>query len=90
VHEFYAFAEALDLSPSDFLLPANDSGARAKWDEVLPNDLKPRQKEQIARLLAEPRACLIAENLCLRQQLLVPLRQRPLPCLSNAIDAFGS
>ena len=56
VHQLYAFAEALDLSPSDFLLPANDSGARAEWDEMLPDDLKPLQKDQIARLLADTQA----------------------------------
>ena len=56
VHQLYAFAEALDLSPSDFLLLANDSGVRAEWDEVLPGDLKPLQKDQIARLLADTHA----------------------------------
>jgi hypothetical protein len=35
-----------------------------------------------------PRALLIAENLCLRQQLLVLQRQRPRPCLSNADRRF--
>jgi transcriptional regulator with XRE-family HTH domain len=53
VHQLYAFAEALDLSPSDFLLPANDTGARGEWDERMPEDLKPLQKDQIARLLAD-------------------------------------
>ncbi|MHB8270249.1 helix-turn-helix domain-containing protein [Bradyrhizobium sp.] len=56
VHQLYAFAEALGLSPSDFLLPVNDSGARAEWDDMLPDDLKPLQKEQIARLLADTQA----------------------------------
>ena len=53
VHQLYAFAEALHISPADFLLAANDTGARAKWDEVIPDDLKPQQKDQIARLLGE-------------------------------------
>ena len=35
-----------------------------------------------------PRALLIAENLCLRQQLLVLQRRRPRPCLSNADRRF--
>ena len=56
VHQLYAFAEALDLSPSDFLLPANDTEARGEWDERMPDDLKPLQKDQIARLLADTQA----------------------------------
>jgi transcriptional regulator with XRE-family HTH domain len=53
VHQLYALASALDLAPADFLLPASDSGARAEWDQRLPDDLKPLQKNQIARLLAD-------------------------------------
>jgi transcriptional regulator with XRE-family HTH domain len=56
VHQLYAFAAALDLSPSDFLLTANDAGARAEWDELIPDNLKPIQKEQIARWLADTQA----------------------------------
>src|ERR1700728_4911224 len=47
VHQLYAFAEVLELSPSDFLLPANDASARAGWEEVLPDDLRPQQKDHI-------------------------------------------
>jgi transcriptional regulator with XRE-family HTH domain len=53
VHQLYAFAEALQLAPADFLLPANDAGAREEWDDVLPDDLKPQQRDQIARLLGQ-------------------------------------
>jgi transcriptional regulator with XRE-family HTH domain len=53
VHQLYAFAKALNLSPGDFLLPANDTGARAEWSELLPDDLKPQQKDQLARMLAD-------------------------------------
>jgi transcriptional regulator with XRE-family HTH domain len=56
VHQLYALAAALDLTPSDFLLPANDLGMRAEWGPVLPDDLKPVQKIQIARLLADTQA----------------------------------
>ncbi len=56
VHQLYALAAALDLTPADFLLPASDSAARAEWDQVLPEDLKPLQKNQIVRLLAETQA----------------------------------
>lgn len=52
VHQLYAFAKILHLSPSDFLLPL-DGSAHGTWSELLPDDLKPQQKEQIARLLAE-------------------------------------
>jgi transcriptional regulator with XRE-family HTH domain len=56
VHQLYVFAEALDLSPSDFLLTVNDAGARAEWGELIPDNLKPIQKEQIARWLADAQA----------------------------------
>jgi transcriptional regulator with XRE-family HTH domain len=53
VHQLYAFAEALSLLPADFLLSANDLGTGENWDERLPDDLKPQQREQIARLLGD-------------------------------------
>ena len=53
VHQLYAFAEALDLTPSDFLVPANDRDAPAEWNELLPANLKPQQREQLARMLAD-------------------------------------
>jgi transcriptional regulator with XRE-family HTH domain len=56
VHQLYALAAALDLAPADFLLPASDPGLRAEWELVLPDDLKPLQKNQIARLLADTQA----------------------------------
>jgi transcriptional regulator with XRE-family HTH domain len=52
VHQLYGFAEALSLSPSDFLLPIADAATGAEWGEKLPSSLKPQQKDQIARLLA--------------------------------------
>lgn len=56
VHQLYALAAALDLAPGDFLLPAADAGLRTEWDQVLPDDLKPLQRNQIARLLADTQA----------------------------------
>jgi hypothetical protein len=56
VHQLYPLAAALDLTPADFLLPVSDSGVRAEWEQVLPEDLKPLQKNQIARLLAGTQA----------------------------------
>jgi len=54
VHQLYAFAKALQLDPSDFLLPAERTQVGPEWTHVIPSDLKPKQQEQIARLLAEP------------------------------------
>lgn len=62
VHQLYAFAEALKLSPTDFLPPANDAGRHEDWEEMLPDNLKPQQKEQIARLLSEAPAEPISEE----------------------------
>lgn len=56
VHQLYALAAALDLAPADFLLPAADAGLRAEWEQVMPDDFKPLQKNQIARLLANSQA----------------------------------
>lgn len=56
VHQLYALAEALKLAPSDFLPTTNVSAVRAEWSEILPEDLKPMQKDQIARLLADTQA----------------------------------
>jgi transcriptional regulator with XRE-family HTH domain len=62
VHQLYDFARALGLSPADFLLPPDDAGASAEWRELMPEDLKPQQKEQIARLLADTPAELSREE----------------------------
>jgi len=50
---------------------------------------------QVLRLLIlaiastfRPKSLLIAENLCLRQQLVVLQRRRPRPCLRNADRRF--
>lgn len=52
VHQLYAIAVALGLSPAD-LIPAAPAPTRAD-DLPLPQDLKPQQREQIARLLSGP------------------------------------
>lgn len=51
VHQLYAIAVALGLSPAD-LIPAAPAPSRAD-DLPLPEDLKPQQREQIARLLSD-------------------------------------
>ncbi len=62
VHQLYAFAKALHLSPADFLLPVNDPAVGLDWSGVMPADLKPKQQEQIARLLADTRAEPLTEK----------------------------
>jgi len=52
VHQLYAIAVALKLSPAD-LIPEAPAPSRAD-DLPLPQDLKPQQREQIARLLSDP------------------------------------
>ena len=56
VHQIYAFAKALHLDPSDFLPPADHTAVGAEWTDVMPSNLKPKQQEQIARLLADTQA----------------------------------
>jgi transcriptional regulator with XRE-family HTH domain len=52
VHHLYTFAEVLDMKPSDFLPPANLAESPGSWALLpIPDDLKPQQKEQIARLI---------------------------------------
>lgn len=52
VHQLYKFADALGLSPRD-LLPVAKSlqPLRQDWTGIIPEDLRPNQKEQVARLL---------------------------------------
>ena|SRR5437762_728216 len=50
VHHLYAFAVELNLSPADLLPPA-PTPAAGLWTELMPADLKPGQKQQIAQLL---------------------------------------
>ena len=52
VHQLYAFAKILNLPPSDFLPPV-DSSTYGDWGGLMPDNLKPGQKDQIARMLGE-------------------------------------
>ncbi|MGH6810781.1 MAG: helix-turn-helix domain-containing protein [Methylocella sp.] len=53
VHHLYALAAILDLAPTDLLPPVKDLPETSDWEALpLPKDLKPQQKEQIARLVA--------------------------------------
>lgn len=55
VHQLYGYASALGLQPNDLLPATNDTKTRTDWSGVpLPDDLKPSQKEQLARLLEDP------------------------------------
>lgn len=52
VHQLYAFAEALELTPEAFLLPMKKEAGRPELASLeFSDDLKPQQKEQLARLL---------------------------------------
>lgn len=53
VHHLYMFAEVLDMKLVDFLPPLNSggSGGAALAELPIPADLKPEQKEQIARAI---------------------------------------
>jgi transcriptional regulator with XRE-family HTH domain len=52
VHHLYAFAEALDMKPGDLLPQMIKTGTASEWAQFpIPSDLKPQQKEQIARLI---------------------------------------
>ena len=55
VHQLYALADALSLDPSDFLLPANQNTTGQEPSDFLPADLKPRQMQDIVRLIPEVR-----------------------------------
>lgn len=52
VHHLYGLAEILEMKPSDFLPPASMADSSADWATLpIPADLKPQQREQIARLI---------------------------------------
>lgn len=52
VHQLYAFAEALQLKPSDLLPPASEGQAAADLSKLpIQGDVNPEQREQIARLI---------------------------------------
>jgi transcriptional regulator with XRE-family HTH domain len=50
VHQLYRFAEALNLPATDFL-PLAFEKAESDWGGLLPDDLSPQQKSQVAALL---------------------------------------
>jgi transcriptional regulator with XRE-family HTH domain len=57
VHQLYAFAAALDLTPDAFLLPPNDATTKSNVSDFpLPENLKPSQKQQLTRLLSGAQA----------------------------------
>jgi transcriptional regulator with XRE-family HTH domain len=59
VHQLYAFAEALQLKPSDLLPPASDIQAAADLTMLpIQGDLNAEQIEQIARLIGSHSATL--------------------------------
>ncbi len=57
VHQLYALAEALGLQPGDFLPATSQTGMAEEPNDFLPSnlDLKPKQKQDIVRLIPELR-----------------------------------
>jgi transcriptional regulator with XRE-family HTH domain len=54
VHQLYRYAAKLDLSPFDLLpQPATDHVGAEPTELPLPTNLKPQEKDQIARLFAQ-------------------------------------
>jgi transcriptional regulator with XRE-family HTH domain len=52
VHQLYAFAEVLQLKPSDLLPPTGESQPAADMTKLpIQGDVNPEQREQIARLI---------------------------------------
>jgi len=52
VHQLYSFAVALDMKTEELLPPQQSSSLETTWQHLpMPNDLKPQQREQIARLI---------------------------------------
>lgn len=52
VHQLYRMAASLGLAPTDLLpAPASDRATASRSDLPLPDDLKPKQRDQIAQLL---------------------------------------
>src|ERR1700740_1384654 len=63
LHHLYAFAEILDLAPTDLLPPAKQLLKKDNWKTLpLPDGLKPQQREQIARLMATAKSELGLEK----------------------------
>jgi transcriptional regulator with XRE-family HTH domain len=52
VHQLYTFASALGMKPEELLPRLQASAPATDWTHLpIPDDLKPQQKEQIARLI---------------------------------------
>jgi transcriptional regulator with XRE-family HTH domain len=52
VHQLYSFAAALDMKTEELLPPQQSSSLDENWAHLpMPDDLKPQQREQIARLI---------------------------------------
>jgi len=54
VHQLYKIASELGLEPIDLLPPMQVRAEHAGWSKLLPDGLKPQQRDQIARLLGAP------------------------------------
>jgi transcriptional regulator with XRE-family HTH domain len=62
VHQLYRFAVALELTPNDLLPPAEAPSSREDLAATFPSGLKPKQQQQIARLIEDAHAETAAER----------------------------
>jgi transcriptional regulator with XRE-family HTH domain len=52
VHQLYSFAAVLDMKTAELLPPLLSPNVAVTWQHLpMPDDLKPQQREQIARLI---------------------------------------
>jgi transcriptional regulator with XRE-family HTH domain len=52
VHQLYSLASVLQMKTEELLPPMQSASAGTDWKDLpMPGDLKPQQKEQIARLI---------------------------------------
>ena len=56
VHQLYVFAKALNLTPSDFLPAPSNATTPANGNLQFSEDVNPKQKQELARLIAEAQA----------------------------------
>jgi len=52
VHQLYSFAAVLEMKTEELLPPPPSPNSASTWQHLpMPDDLKPQQREQIARLI---------------------------------------
>lgn len=56
VHQLYLLAKALQLDPDDFLIPAESVAATADSKLQFSEEVNPKQKQELVRLIADAQA----------------------------------